>query len=950
MNVKLRVATAAVFFLGGSLALAQSTASDTTKVKDIEEVVVLGYVKRAASEVVGSSVQLSNEKINTPAAISVDQALQGKTPGVQVNASSGTPGSVQNIRIRGVGSLTASNDPLYVIDGVPVINGNSAASANDSSLSQLASINNQDIESVTVLKDASATAAYGARGSNGVILITTKRGKSGKPRFNLNTSIGFQNDAFMKRHGLTAAQKYDLLTEAIANTPTYAARGATKANAINFALANRIGIGGANLWTGEEYDWEGKLLRKNALATTADFNMSGGAGTSTYYASLGHNKTEATVIGPAFERISALFRYTNKVTDKLNFETSVNGSWISQNPILEGGSFFGNPFITKVLMNPFANPYNADGSYNIDDIGRFTSIHNTLYSLSHNIVRNKMMRGISNTKVDYKIIRNLTFSTRFNLDYVMNDYRNYQNRYHGDGDGVKGYSERNMSNDYTWVTQNSLNYNFKIADIHRFDLTGVFEHQKFQNETLYGYGENFPADGLTNISSAGANDDSSSSFTDWLNTSYLGMFNYSLSNRLVLDATIRREGSSRFARGKRFGTFWSVGAAYNLHRDIFTDTFNLLRVRGSYGLTGNSGVGINAYQALLSYDADYDGNGAAYPSVFGNPDLTWEKNNTFDVGLEFEALNRRLSGSVAYFDKKTFDLLQNVPLSRTTGFASQAQNVGEVRNSGIEAMLGYDIIKTNDITWNLSANIATLANEVTKLALDGNGNPINPSAGSSYKNTEVGQPIGYWFMPTWAGVNVDTGRPEWFINGVDGDKTSDINAAARYNQGTSIPKYTGGVSTALNIKNVFLNANLYFAGGHKVYEQYAQFYMRTNNFTLATYNGVEELLERWQKPGDVTDVPKLSFVNDNFHATSSRHLYDGTFARLKDITVGYNLPSTVTDYLGIDGLSFSVRGTNLYTWVKDKDMKLDPETQAAGYTTLTTPPVKSVIFGVNLKF
>ncbi len=950
MNVKSKALSAGVaFFIGLGTFSAQSQ-SDTIKTEDIEEVIVLGYVQRKATEVTGNSVQLSSEQISTPSAISVDQALQGKSPGVQVNASSGTPGAVQDIRIRGVGSLTASNAPLFVIDGVPVINGNSSASANQSSLSTLASINNQDIESITILKDASATAAYGARGSNGVILITTKRGRSGKARFNLNTTIGFQNDAFMKRHGLTAAQKYELLTEALVNSYG-AAYGVTPENAIAFASANGID-GGAGLWDGtSEYDWEGLLQRKNALTTTADLSISGGEGKSTYYASLGHNKTEATVIGPAFERISAMFKYTNKLTEKVNFETSINGTWISQNPILEGGSFFGNPFITKVLMNPFAPPFNADGTHNIVDIMDYTSIHNTLYTLSNNITRSKMMRGISNTKVDYKILRNLTFSTRFNIDYILNDYRNYQNRYHGDGDGTKGYSERQMATDYTWVSQNSLNYNFRLGDNHRFDLTGVFEHQKYQAESLYGYGENFPADGLTNIASAGANYDASSAFSDWLNTSYLGMLNYSFADRFILDGTIRREGSSRFAKGKRFGTFWSVGGAYNLHRDVLQDTFDLLRVRASYGLTGNSGVGINAYQALLSYDADYDGNGAAYPSIFGNPELTWEKNKTFDVGLEFEAINRRLTGSLAYFNKNTYDLLQNVPLSRTTGFTSQAQNVGEVSNKGIEAMLGFDIISTEDVKWNVSANYATLENKVEMLALDGNGNPLNPSAGSSYKNTEVGKSIGYWYMPTWAGVNPETGAPEWYVNGVDGERTSNINLAERYDQGTAIPKYTGGFQTGLSVKNVFLNANVYFAGGHKVYEQYAQFYMRTNNFSLMSYNGAQELLERWQQPGDITDVPKLDFArNDNFHATSSRHLFDGTFARLKDVTLGYNLPSSFTNSIGVDGLTLTVRGTNLYTWVKDDGMKLDPETSAAGYTTLTTPPVKSVIFGVNLKF
>lgn len=948
MNVKLGVLTAgALFFLGSQSILAQQ--KDTIKTADVEEVVVLGYVKRKATEVTGSSVQLTSEKINTPAAISVDQALQGKAPGVQVNASSGTPGSVQDIRIRGVGSLTASNSPLYVIDGIPVVNGNTSASANISSLSTLASINNQDIESVTVLKDASATAAYGARGSNGVIVITTKRGKKGKTRYNLNTSIGFQNDAFSKRHGLTGAEKLDLFKEAIFNTygKDY---GFTKDKAIDFMVANRQNVNGANLWTGEEYDWEGLLVKKNALSNTIDFNMSGGAEKSTMYASLGYNNTEATVIGPAFERLSGAFRYTNQISEKVTFETSMNGSWIKQNPILEGGSFFSNPFITKVLMNPWANPYNADGSYNISDITKFTSIHNSLYTLENNIARSKLIRGISNTKVDYEIMKNLTFTTRIGIDLQLNDYRNYANRYHGDGAGTKGYSERQMSTNYNWVTQNSLNYNFRVGDLHRFDLTALFEHQRNQDETLYGYGESFPADGLTNIASAGANKNASSSFTNWKNTSYLGMFNYTFDNRFVLDATIREEGSSRFAEGKRFGTFWSVGAAYNLHRDLLANVFDIFRIRGSYGLTGNSGVGLNAYQAVLAYDADYAGNGASYASVFGNPDLTWEKNKTVDAGIEFEALDRRLTGSFAYFNKYTYDLLQNVPLSRTSGFAIQAQNVGAVRNTGFEAMLGYDIIKMEDFTWNISANIATLDNKVETLALDGNGNPINPSSGSSYKNTEVGKPIGYWFMPTWAGVNVDTGAPEWFINGVDGDRTSNLNLAQRYDQGTSIPKYTGGVSTGITVKNVFLNANLYFAGGHKVYEQYAQFYMRTNSFTLGSYNGVQELLERWQKPGDVTDVPKLSLVNDNFHATSSRHLYDGTFARLKDVTLGYNVPNSAIRVLGIDGLALSVRGSNLWTWVKDKNLLLDPETSAAGYTTLTTPPVKAVIFGVNVKF
>lgn len=959
MNVKLKVLSAAVlFFMGADLAFGQKT--DTAKTKDIEEVVVLGYVKRKATEVTGSSVQLKSDKVNTPAVISVDQVLQGQSPGVQVNTSSGTPGSVQDIRVRGVGSLTASNSPLIVIDGVPVVNndvtplrgGLGSEATTSSSLSSLAAINSQDIESVTVLKDASATAAYGARGSNGVIVITTKRGKRGKTQFSLNTSTAFQSDAYVKRHPLTGAQKKELLAEALFNQYG-ATQGFTKENAIAWAAQDatmKSRIGGVQYWDGTEYDWPGLLSRPNALAQTYDLSASGGADKSTFYASLGYNKTEPTVIGSPFERMTGMFRFTRSLTDRLDFETSVNGSWMKQNPLLEKGGYFSNPFVTRVLMSPWVNPYNADGTLNIVDIADYTSLHNSLYTLTNNVTWNKLVRGISNTKLDYKILKNLTFGTRLSLDYMVADSKDYKNRYHGDGDGTKGASERTMATDFTFVNQNSLNYNFKI-DKHRFDLTGIYEYQKNQYDYLYGYGENFPADGLTNIASAGANKDAISSFLDWYNISYLGMFNYSFADKFIVDATLRREGASRFAKGHRFGTFWSIGGAYNLHKDLLKGVFDEFKLRASYGLTGNSGVDLNTYQSLLSYDADYDGNGAAYPSTFGNENLTWEKNKTFDAGVDFGLFDRRLTGSFAYFNKYTFDLLQSVPLSRTTGFTSQNQNVGALRNTGIEAMLSYDVIRTDDFKWNLSANIATLKNKVEKLALDGNGNPINPSGTSSYKNTEIGQAVGYWYMPTWAGVNVDTGAPEWFVNGVDGDRTSDYTKAARYNQGIAIPKYTGGFSTAVSYKNVFLNAMMYFAGGHKLYEQYAQWYMRTNNFALVNYNGADDLMNRWQKPGDVTNVPKLSYnQNNNFYNTSSRHLYDGTFMRLKDITIGYNLPTEYVNSIGLTGLTLSLKGSNLWTWVKDKGLKLDPETSAAGYTTLTTPPVKSVMFTANLKF
>jgi len=482
----------------------------------------------------------------------------------------------------------------------------------------------------------------------------------------------------------------------------------------------------------------------------------------------------------------------------------------------------------------------------------------------------------------------------------------------------------------------------------------LFEYQKNQNSYLFGSGENFPVDGLIQINTASANFDADSQYIDWINVSYLGLLNYNYAGKYVLDGTIRREGSSRFPSGERYGTFGSVGAAWNIHREDFMDgdLFNTLRLRASYGITGNNNIDENSYQALLTYSANYADNGAGFPSQFGNQDLTWEKGETYDLGFSFGMFENRLSGSFSYYNRRTYDLLLDVPLSLTTGFAEQTRNIGEMKNYGIEADLSYDLVSTEDFNWNISANFATVENEVEELAVGANGDELDPNAGSVYTSTQTGLPVNSWFMRTWAGVDTETGLPTWYVNGVDGEVTSNYNAAQRVDQGASaLPTYSGGFGMRFDYKGFFAEGNAYFQGGHKIYEQYAQFYLRTNSFTLGTYNGAQELLDRWQQPGDVTDVPAVNWAqNNNFHATSSRHLYDGDYIRLKNVAFGYNLPSAWANEIGIDGLTLTLRGTNVYTWVKEDGLKLDPETRADGFTRLTTPPVESYTLGINVKF
>lgn len=919
----------------------------------LEEVIVLGYSTRGKNEITGSTVQLKSSEINDVPLVTVDQALQGKVAGLTIASSSGTPGSTQDIRIRGVGSISASNDPLFVIDGVPVISGNFSGSNSFSSLSALSAINNQDVESITVLKDASATSAYGARGSNGVVVITTKKGKQGKTSFNYTSSYGVQDFAVDQPTPLTAAQREQLYYDALYNTFGDGGNNFTRAEAPAEA-PSRGGWGAYAAWIDAgrpEGNWGEEVKRSNPTIVNHNLSASGGDEKGSFYASLGYSKTEALVVGSDFERINGVFNFTRNLTDKLKFDTNMNVSNTRQNAFLEQSAFFANPFLSRYFMPPTEQPYNADGSLNTS---LNTSLFNTLYLAENDIAENDLTRAIINSSLEYEIIDRLKFKTRFSIDYNLASYRRYENRIHGGGLADNGTAESSVNRNFNWVTQNSLNYTFSVGQ-HNFDLTALQEYQKNKTNYLYGAGENFPVDGLTYLDNTSANYAVSSNFTDWANASYLGLLNYNFAGKYIFDATYRNEGSSRFAPGLRFGDFWSVGAAWNVTQEDFmssVDFVSQLRLRGSYGVSGNSGIDINSYQALLGFSADYDNQGAIFPTGFGNSLLTWEKNANYDIGIDYGFFNDVVSGSVAYFNKRTYDLLQNVPLSRTTGFSEVATNIGEIVNKGVEVEATFNVIRSSDMNWSFSGNFATLDNEVTKLALDGNGEEITITTGT--RRIEVGQPINAWYMRGWAGVDPANGDPLWYVNGTDGATTNDYNAAEVAYQGeNATPQYSAGFGTHFDFKGFSFDADFYTAGGHKVYEDWSRYTKSNGTFSTRTFNGTSELLNSWTTPGQITDYPALrANAGDGNRAsfTSSRFLYEGDYVRLRNLSLGYSLPSSATKALGMDAINFSVRGTNLLTWVKDDRLKYDPEVRADGFTRLTTPPVKSVVFGVNLKF
>ncbi|MCP9199708.1 TonB-dependent receptor [Gramella sp. GC03-9] len=910
----------------------------------LDEVVVTGYVTQKKSDITGSLVEVSEEKLTEYAAASVDQALQGNVAGLAVSASSGTPGSVANIRIRGISSITAGNEPLYVIDGVPVNNGNASASAATSSISALAAIDQSTIESITVLKDASATAQYGARGANGVILITTKGGKYGTTRFNFTSQVGFQNDAIEQPTPLTNAQRIVLASEAYVNDGFFA----TEAEAEDFLVNNSALFAQWDQAGRPESNWQQVLRNPDALFQQYSLSASGGGEDNRFFASIGYLEQEATVIGSSFERISGSLNFSKDFSPSLKFSSNNTASYSFQDAFLELSAYFDSPRTATYFMNPLRQPYNEDGTP--AEIGG--ALPNPLISTRDNFNENRFTRIISGNSLDWEIGGGFSAGAKFNVDLQLYNYRTYTNRNYGYGVPTSGDASQYDRTNAFYVFQNYLNYDFEINADHRFDVKVLQEYQASRSYFLGGAGNNFADDGLFYLASAGTPTSVTSSFSDWYMGAYLGLLQYSaFDSRYVLNLSYRKEGNSRFAADNRWGDFYSVGAAWNLHKENFladAGAIDYLKLRGSYGVTGNANIGLNNYQSLFTYGVDYNGEGAQAVSTFGNNDLSWEINKTFDVGLEFGFFQNALTGSIAYFNRDSEDLLLDVPLSQTTGFATQTQNIGELNNQGFEFQLTANIIDTEDVGLSIGGNLATVENEVTKLPLDPNG--IERTITTTITRIETGHPVREYYMPTWAGVNPETGNDEWYVNGVDGETTTNFNdAEAVFQGGNSIPTITAGMNLNFNFKGFFINAQGYYAGGHKIYEGWHLYLHQTNGFPILAYNGYQSLLDRWQEPGDVARHSKFTSAGQPWQR-HSKYLYDADFLRLRTVTVGYDLPSTAMEQIGMTSARIYVRGNNLATWVKDDNLLYDPEQDLGGETGLETPPTKAVLVGVNLTF
>lgn len=898
----------------------------------LQEVVVVAYGTQKKSDLTGAVSQVKAPDIENKPFSSVDQILQGQVAGLQSVASTGQPGANQAILIRGVSSLTASNAPLWVIDGIPVVTGD--ASRLQTTANLLSTLNPNDIESISVLKDAASQSIYGSRAANGVIIVTTKRGKAGKTRLRLDAEAGMSDVAYKndRYRPLNAAEYFAITTEGFVNnnrSQTY----------INQTLA---GLGFNN---GVDFNWYDAVVRKG---TQQQYNISldGGNERTTFYLSAGHFIQQGTTINSELKRTNGNVRLQHKPTDRVTLNFNLNGGYVGQRAPLAGGAF-GNPVLSTYFILPSRNPYKPDGSYELGN--NFGGLHNTiaLTDIDKRFLRETSLRG--SLAAEYKILNNLRFRSAYGSDFNMLEEDQYNNPLHGDGMASNGRAFAYYTRIYNWVWTNTLDFNQNLLRGDELMLSGQlgYEAQKFNTYQSSVQSQDFPPTLLLTYPSAGARPTTSHATIS--EASFTAAFisgNLNYQNRYVVSGSFRRDGSSRFGEKNKYGNFWSVGVSWNIDKEAFMQNvtwISQLKLRSSYGVNGNAGIGNYDWLPLYGFGNNYNQQPGSAPSNVGDSSLTWELNKPFNVGLDVSVFNNRLNISTDYYVRKSTDLLLNVPLSRITGFSSATRNVGEMENRGIEITLNAVPVRGRNFQWVIDFNFAHNQNKITSLP---GGNDIPDGSfimrqGVAYRT---------FFLRGYAGVDPATGDPLYYTDSSRKNTTNTYPpASARMLIGGALPKYFGSFTNTFTFKGFSLEAQLYYNFGNYVYDTWGGYYLGAG--FGATFNKVARVLDRWQKPGDITDIPRyIENGNRNFQSASTFWLNKGDFIRLRNIQLGYNLPKTLISRAKMTNAFFYVRGTNLFTWVKDENLPWDPEQGSASSSNLNVFIPKTVTVGLNLTF
>lgn len=900
-----------------------------TEIVGLDEVLVVAYgIQRREASTGSVAVLREDEMRNTPVS-SPERLLQGRIAGLQMQSISGQPGANTQIRIRGFSSINASSQPLYVVDGVPVASGNYTYFTSTGNI--LASLNPGDIESITVLKDAAASSVYGSRAANGVILITTKRGQRGDARLNFRHRSGISMKANDNNYTFMNAEEiYSYKRTAIINSGL---------NPETFPEdAFGPGFYKYEMFPASEYpthNWMDDAFR-TANTREYELSVSGATDRTSYYASGGYMNQEGIMISTGLERYSFRTNFDQQVGDMIKIGTNVNATYTIMEDRPNQSMYFVNPFWASISLLPWHVPYNEDGSYNFN----LPSNNNAHFiaSANHEDQWDKAYRVLGSVYGELTPLPGLTIRSQNSIEVMYSEGRRFWSPL-ADPPGVElgtlQVSNRRL-NRYT--TTNTINYMRTFADVHNFRaLLGqeAFLHQLTSHYAIgREVGSRIPY--LSNTTQELSN--VNYGFSEFAIMSFFGIFDYNYDGKYYLTASLRQDGNSKFGVDTRWGTFWSVGGSWNMHREDFIrqiPAIDMLKLRASYGINGNDGIG--AYDQYGTYGSQsYNAVIGMNPVRIPNTALAWELNSTYNIGLDF-ALLRNLQGSIDYYHRTTSEMLLDIPISRTSGATSFRVNTGELVNQGLEANLSYDIL-TGPVQWSMRGNVAR--NQVELVDLGGE----EEIGDGFWRRFRLGGGFSDYYVYEYAGVNPVNGLA--LYRDADGLMTHRWARANRVFEGKIEPDFFGGLGTDIGWRGLNLSVFFEFKLGHYVYIMESR-YTRSDGMNWGS-NQNTQLLDHWKEMGDHVPNPKPLVFNatgSNEWGTS-RFLERGDYLRLKDITLSYNLPREIIQRAGLSNARVYLNAVNLYTW---HDVSYwDPERDVTGGGYIVFPQAKTFSIGVEL--
>ena len=912
----------------GSQSVLKIILSEDTQ--NLEEVVVIGYGSVKKSDLTGAVGSIQVDKVQGISVKSVDQMLQGRTSGLYMVQNSGMPGASSTVRIRGGNSISGGNEPLYIIDGMPVY---PSADASQTALSPLNSIPTSDIESIEVLKDASSTAIYGSRGANGVIIVTTKKGKSGKTSVAFDAYWGIQN--IYKKYDLLDSRSFEKLA--------------------NEALVNS---GGAAIYdeslTPATTDWQDLTSNKNALTQNYQLTVSGGNDKTTFLTSFNYFNQEGVIKASEMKKYAFRANIDHKISSTINLGLSLTMTKVDNNRV-------GNSVLQSRLTTPSNLPVmQDDGSYTFSDNNGVITFDNPVGVINEKVDWHTNFRSLNNAFVEWNIIKGLKFKSSFGIDIDYATNKSYNPRSVYSGSQKNGEAKKISNNTYTWINENILTYT-NTWGVHSFTgMVGYTQQQSAYdgfNAGSYGFlNDNLQ---MNNLGSGTTYTAPGSEVKKWALNSYLARVNYTVNNKYLLTASIRADGSSKFADGNQWGTFPSVSGAWRISNESFFPKDGIisdLKLRASWGMTGNQeGIGNYDSRSLANGGHNYNGQDGIAITTLANPDLKWEKSDQTNIGLDLSLFNDRVTVGMDYFIKNTKDLLYDRPLHTTTGFSSITQNIGSMRNTGFEFNVESHNIMNDRFSWDTQFNISTIKNKLTSL-IDEKPIPVGNHV------LQVGQPIGSFYMYKMDGIYQDNQEvPEkLYAKGVragdikyaDKDNDGDLTPADKEIVGKPLPDFFGGLTNRFRYGNFDLTIFNTFSVGNDVYATGMGGIdaVGHNNYGMRK----DIAANRWTGPGTNNSIPRAMISTHNTQA-STYLLHDGSYFKFKDVTLGYTLPSNLTQKLNISNMRVYLSAQNL--WTISSYPGYDPEvsysvnnSKTMGEDAMTVPQLRTFVCGFNLTF